>query len=118
MRFLVDAQLPPLLCDILVKAGFQAMHVDNLPAGDETADAEIIRYADANGFTVISKDSDFYHSHMINRQPEKLLLITTGNMKNRQLFDLIRKHADNIRQLFAACNYVELNNDGLIGHEE
>lgn len=46
MKFVVDAQLPPLLCEILEIAGFNATHVDSLPKGDETSDTEIAIYAD------------------------------------------------------------------------
>jgi predicted nuclease of predicted toxin-antitoxin system len=53
MKFLVDAQLPPLLCEILKKAGFKSIHIDSLPAGDESSDKEITQYADQNDLIVI-----------------------------------------------------------------
>lgn len=59
MKFIVDAQLPPFLGEILEKAGFSATHVDALPKGDESTDKEIMKYADDNQLIVISKDSDF-----------------------------------------------------------
>ncbi|WP_340103476.1 DUF5615 family PIN-like protein [Rhodohalobacter sp. 8-1] len=117
MRFLVDAQLPPLLCEILKKEGIKSSHVDSLPAGDESSDKEITEYADQNDLIVITKDLDFYYSHMINGEPKKLLLITTGNIKNKDLFEIFRNNIINFKTLFDKCNYVELNNDGLIGHE-
>ena len=117
MKFLVDAQLPPKLYEILETAGFSAVHVDSLPDGDETSDKSICRYADTEGLIVITKDSDFYHSHMLLGQPKKLLLITAGNMKNRTLFDLIRAYTSVITSLFETCRYVEMSNDGIIGHE-
>jgi predicted nuclease of predicted toxin-antitoxin system len=70
MKFIVDAQLPLLLCDILEKAGFTSIHVDSLSTGDESSDKEIIKYADNNDLIVITKDSDFYYSHMILGQPK------------------------------------------------
>jgi predicted nuclease of predicted toxin-antitoxin system len=118
MSFLVDAQLPPLLCDILENAGFPAIHVDSLPNGDESSDKEITQYADHHNLIVITKDSDFYYLHMIIGQPKKLLLITTGNMKNKELFNLIRKNILNVHILFETCDYVELNNDSLVGHKK
>lgn len=118
MRFLVDAQLPPLLCEILKKEGIKSRHVDSLPAGDESSDNEITEYADLNDLIVITKDLDFYYSHMINGEPKKLLLITTGNIKNKDLFNIFRNNIINFKTLFDNCNYVELNNNGLIGHEK
>jgi predicted nuclease of predicted toxin-antitoxin system len=54
---------------------------------------------------------------MILGQPKKLLLITTGNIKNSGLFDLVRANASMIKGLFESCNYVELTIDSIIGHE-
>lgn len=118
MKFLVDAQLPPLLCEIFEAAGFNSIHVDSLPKGDETTDQEITSYADSNNLIVVTKDSDFYHSHMINGAPKRLLMITTGNIKNHELFNLIRSNMLNIKNLFGSCNYIEMTNDGLVGHEK
>jgi predicted nuclease of predicted toxin-antitoxin system len=118
MKCIVDAQLPPLLCKVLEKAGLSAIHVDSLPKGDKSSDTEIIDYADENQLIIVTKDSDFYYSHMIKKQPRKLLLVTTGNLKNSDLFSLIRINILNIKELFKSCDYVELNNDGLVGHEK
>ena len=117
MKFLIDAQLPPMLCEILISKGVDALHVNSLPKGDESTDNDINRFANENEFVVITKDSDFYHSHMIFGEPRKLLLITTGNIKNKILFDLIRANSKVIMRLFETCSYVELNNNGIISHD-
>ena len=83
MKLLVDAQLPSKLCEILIDLGIDAIHVDELPKGDETSDFEITKYANQNNLVVTTKDSDFYHSHMVLNTPKRLFLISTGNMKNR-----------------------------------
>lgn len=116
MKFLVDAQLPPILAIWLSEKGFDAIHTDNLPDRDETPDSVIRSVADAAGRIVITKDSDFYDSHLLFRQPAKLLLITTGNLKNRQLLDLFRQNFGEIIQLFQSYSLVELNNDEIIAH--
>ena len=117
MKFLIDVQLPPKLCEILQSIGIDSIHVNSLPKGDETPDSEISSIANEQKLIVVTKDSDFYHSHMIFQNPEKLLLITTGNIKNRELFDLMRINITTIKTLFETCNYVELTNDSIIGHE-
>lgn len=117
MNFLIDAQLPSRLSKGLSDLGFDAMHVDSLPKGDETSDDEIAKYADKNNLMVITKDFDFYHSYMALQRPKQLFLITTGNIGNRQLFDLIRNNAVQIRNLIETCNYIELSNEGIVGHE-
>lgn len=65
MKFLVDARLPSMMCDILHQIGFEALHVNSLPEGDETPDRAITTVADDNGYIIVTKDSDFYYSHMI-----------------------------------------------------
>lgn len=117
MKFLIDAQFPPKLCDILRAAGLDSVHIDSLPNGDETSDKEIASYADEQGLIVITKDTDFYHTHMLIGQPKKLLLVTTGNIKNRRLFDMIRLNSLKISNFFESCNYVELSDEGIFGHE-
>lgn len=102
--------------EFLQQIGLEALHVDALPAGDETSDKDIAEYADTHGYIVMTKDFDFYHSHMILGRPQKLLILTTGNIKNRRLFDLIRANGLLIKNLFSSCPYVELSNEGIIGH--
>ena len=116
MRFLIDAQLPGRLCEILINLGIEAIHVDSLPQGDETLDSEIITYADKKKLTVMTKDSDFYHSHILYGKPQKLFMIQTGNMKNRELFNLLRKNIETIKTLMKTCIYLELTEEGVFGH--
>ena len=40
-------------------------------------------------------------------RPIKLLLITTGNIKNKQLFDLMRKNFAIISNAFEKNNFIE-----------
>lgn len=115
--FLVDAQLPSLLAEWIRAKGYLAIHVNDLPNQDETEDEEIRNIADEADYIVITKDSDFYDSHIIKNSPRKLLLITTGNIKNRQFLDLFRKNFQTLIDLFDACNFIEMSNTDLIVHE-
>lgn len=116
MKFLVDAQLPLLLANWLLEKGFDTLHTNDLPDGDETQDGYIRAVADAEDRIVITKDSDFYDSHLLLKQPRRLLLITTGNLKNRQLLDLFRQNLPEIIRLFASYDLIELTNDEIIAH--
>ena len=117
MKPIVDAQLPAKLCEILIELGIESFHVDDLPKGDETPDLEIIEYADNNNLTVVTKDFDFYHSFMTVKKSKKLLLVTTGNLKNRQLFDLFRNNFAIIQKALKRSSFTELNNEGIVEHE-
>lgn len=108
MKLIVDAQLPVKLCDILNQLGLESIHVDELPKGDETPNMEITKFADLEKLTLLTKDFDFYHSHMALGKPRKLFLITTGNLKNRQLFYLFRNNALIIRNALNKSSFVEV----------
>jgi predicted nuclease of predicted toxin-antitoxin system len=117
MKLIVDAQLPAKLCEILNQLGLESMHVDELPKGDETADKEITSFADRESLIVVTKDFDFYHSHMTLGKPKKLFLITTGNLKNNQLFNLFRNNALIIKNALERSSFIELSNDGITEHK-
>ncbi len=113
----MDAQLPAKLCDVLNLLGFESIHVEELPKGDETPDLEIIKFADQENLFVLTKDFDFYHSHMTLGKPKKFFLITTGNLKNRQLFNLFRNNILIIKNALNRSSFVELSNDGITEHK-
>lgn len=117
MKLIVDAQLPAKLCKVLNQLGWESIHVNELPKGDETPDLEIIKIADRQNLIVVSKDFDFYHSHMTLGKPKKLFLITTGNLKNRELFNLFINNALIIKIALNRSNFVELSNEGLTEHK-
>lgn len=116
MKLIVDAQLPIKLCEILDQIGLESIHVDHLPKGDETPDVEITNYADAENLVVLTKDFDFYHSNMTLGKPKQLFLITTGNIKNKQLFDLFRSNSLLIKKALERSSFIELSNEGITEH--
>lgn len=65
---------------------------------------------------VVTKDTDFYHSHMLHQKPARLFLIQTGNIKNRKLFDLVRNNHEMIKQYAEEYRYMELHHEGVFGN--
>jgi len=116
MKFIVDAQLPNGIAWILNNRGFDALHTDNLPDQERTTDNQIREIAVRENRVVVTKDSDFLDSHYIKNIPERLLLITTGNIRNKELYDLFANNLHQIIELFAACSCVEMDNTNIIGH--
>ena len=55
MKFLIDAQLPRRLARRLGSVGHDAVHTLDLPAGNRTSDAEIIRLANLDERVVVTK---------------------------------------------------------------
>jgi predicted nuclease of predicted toxin-antitoxin system len=82
MRFLIDAQLPPALCDWFQQHGHEAEHV-TARLGGQTPDAQIAAYAAANRLILVTKDDDF----ALRFPPEayQLVWLRCGNITNRAL---------------------------------
>ena len=89
MNFLVDAQLPRRLATWLAAAGHNAIHTLDLPDGNRATDQQILDRADQDQRVVVTKDADFVDSHLLQTRPAKLLLISTGNITNRELETLL-----------------------------
>ena len=108
MKFLVDAHLPRRLCRQLVEAGHDAIHTTELPAGNRTADGDINQLSVAEGRVVVSKDTDFYYSHLLMQRPQKLLLVRTGNIGVRELCEVFQHHLPEILAALETNSLVEL----------
>ena len=109
MKFIVDAQLPYGIALFLREKGFDALHTNDLPDKERTKDSQIRSIAVSENRIVITKDSDFVDSHILVNIPEKLLVVTTGNIKNKDLFDLWRNNWELIIHLLENRNMVELS---------
>lgn len=88
-----------------------------MPLKEKTSDKEIRKIARQDNRIVVTKDLDFLNSFYLHNTPERLLIITTGNIKNKKLYELILNNLVRIEELFTQCNLVELNNIEIIGHE-
>lgn len=82
MKFLVDAQLPPGICQRLRHLGHEAIHVSDIGPND-AADAQIAAAAVAGNMILITKDEDF----LALRRPDRfaMLWLRCGNITNQGL---------------------------------
>lgn len=82
--FLVDAQLPPGLYELLKSQGCKATHVSEVGLG-AASDAAIWKRAKDEGAVLISKDEDF--ALLSRRDPDgpPVVWIRLGNTTNRAL---------------------------------
>lgn len=118
MKFIIDANLPFRLAKSLKEKGYDIIHTDDLPDKERIKDNEIKKIAVNQKRIIITKDSDFLDSHLIQGIPSKLLLITTGNIINKALIILFDNHFDRIIDLFDLYDFIELNNEQIVGHEK
>ena len=109
MKFLVDAHLPPGLCGLLQAAGHDALHTSQLPAQNRTTDRVINELSLQEQRVVVTKDSDFYNTHLLRGEPWKLLLVRTGNIRARELKQLFQRHLPAIEAALNQNSLVELD---------
>jgi predicted nuclease of predicted toxin-antitoxin system len=62
-------------------------------------DEGVWEYARANGFIIVSKDSDFQQRSLLYGYPPKLIWLRIGNCTRQKLIQLITAHELDIRAL-------------------
>ncbi|HMB40437.1 MAG TPA: DUF5615 family PIN-like protein [Balneolaceae bacterium] len=116
MRVLVDAHLPKRLSEFLSAREIESKHTLDLPKKNATPDSEIIRFADDENRIVISKDSDFLDNYILDGSPKKLLIVSTGNINNRNLIQLFEKNLESLKSLFEENSVIEIDEEEIQVH--
>lgn len=99
MKFLIDAQLPPVLKFVFTNRGYEAIHTLDLPQKNDTSDHQILEIAIENNYILITKDKDFYNSFLLKRQPDKLIMVKAGNIRIKELKNIFEQNFDKLIQL-------------------
>lgn len=116
MKFLIDAQLPKRLAELLRGLGYDVKHTLDLPRKNLTSDEYINELSVEEQRIVVTKDSDFVNSFWLEQKPFKLLLISTGNISNNELEKLIHQTIGRITDDFGEYSFIELNRTAIIIH--
>jgi predicted nuclease of predicted toxin-antitoxin system len=114
MKFIIDAHLPKQLSIFLNERGFDSIHTLDLPNKNTTSDIEINALSLKEKRIVISKDSDFYNRYLIKSEPFKLIIISTGNITNKNLIELFEKNLDKITEEISHNSVIEITQNALI----
>jgi len=109
MNFLVDAHLPRRLCAMLAQHSHDARHTLDLPGVNATQDRIINQLSFDEQRVVVSKDTDFFYSHLLQGRPWKLLLVKTGNISTRDLQALFERNLPAIQAALETHTLVELD---------
>lgn len=81
-------------------------------------DQEIIRIAQKEERTIISKDSDFLDHFLLKGYPPKVLLLSLGNCSNPELFTLLEAYLAKILATFEEGNHLVIfSRDEILGYE-
>ena len=116
MRFIVDAHLPMRLVYWFRDRGHDAIHTRELPLQNKTEDIDIIQLSVDEDRIVVSKDEDFYNYFILKGQPTKLLMLTMGNIVNKDLIVLFEKNIEQIESDLLNNRVVELSNESVTVH--
>jgi len=98
----------------LNNAGCDAVHTLDLPAGNRSTDDQIIEVAEREQRVVVTKDADFVNSHLLSGRPSKLLLVSTGNISNRDLEQIMVPLIPSIVAEFQTNAFLELAQPGVV----
>ncbi len=97
MKLLLDANLSHRLVDALIDLFPEIQHVRMLGL-QKASDFEIWTYAAVNGFTIVSKDSDFRQRSFLLGNPPKVIWVAIGNSSTSQVETLLREQSDEIQR--------------------
>lgn len=117
MKFIVDAQLPQRIAVWLRQHGHDTLHTLDLPDANRTTDAQIVELAMSDDRAVVTKDADFVESFILHSRPEKLLLISTGNISHAELEQLLLPQLPAIAAAFETADFIEVSRFGVMLHD-
>ena len=99
MKLLFDANLSPKLVGRLAELFPDSVHVFETGLARYTSDASIWEYSQANGFTIVTADSDFLDLASSRGAPPKVVRIENCNYRTSRVEELLRRHAIVIAKL-------------------
>ena len=107
MKLLLDANLSWRLAATLSEQFGECTHVNQTALPKPAKDTEIWDFAAANGYIIISQDSDFLNLFEIKGYPPKIILLRTGNKSRKEIAEILIYAKPEIENL-------EMNDYGLL----
>lgn len=98
MKLLFDENLSPRLAEALADLFPGSAHVHGLGLGT-TDDIEVWQFARSQGWTLVTKDSDYYDISLVRGSPPKLVWIRRGNCSTDDIESLLRQRAEVVASL-------------------
>ena len=89
MKLLLDANLSWRLTTFLSEQFSECIHVNQTNLPKPAKDTEIWNYAAANGYTIVTQDSDFLNLFETRGYPPKIVLLRTGNMDRKKAEEIL-----------------------------
>lgn len=92
MKLLFDQNLSPRLPRLLADIYAESIHVREVNLRDAD-DSVIWEYAKANGYAIVSKDSDFQQRSLLLGAPPKFIWLRVGNCTVNRTENLLRRYS-------------------------
>jgi len=105
MKLLFDENLSPKLPRLIEKQFPASLHVRDCGLKGQP-DQKVWEYARDNGFTLVSKDGDFYQRSVLLGGLPKVVWLCLGNCTRNQLLDLLLRHEQDILALEGASESI------------
>jgi predicted nuclease of predicted toxin-antitoxin system len=100
LKLLFDQNLSRHLVDRCAREFPGSAHVTQLGL-DRASDIAIWRYAGENGYTIISKDSDFHHLSFRFGPPPKAVWLDVGNRSTSEISGCLETNLSRLRTFLA-----------------
>jgi predicted nuclease of predicted toxin-antitoxin system len=100
VSLLLDQNLSPRLVQALIDVFPGCVHVRDLGLSGAD-DGAVWDYAKANGYVIVSKDSDFHQMSFVHGPPPKVIWVRLGNAPTVQIETLLRTRAAEIASFIA-----------------
>ncbi|MBD3824587.1 MAG: DUF5615 family PIN-like protein [Epsilonproteobacteria bacterium] len=98
VKLLLDQNLSYRLIAKLEDLYPNSLHIAALNM-DSASDKEVWSYAKENGFTIVTKDSDFNEMATLYGFPPHIIWLRLGNSKIEAVQNALTKHHDTIHQI-------------------
>ena len=92
MKLLFDQNLSPRLPRLLADIYAESIHVREVGLRDAD-DFNVWQYAKAEGYAIVSKDSDFQQRSLLHAAPPKFVWLRVGNCTTRRIEGLLRSYS-------------------------
>ena len=92
MKLLFDQNLSPRLSRLLADIYPESVHLREVGLRDAD-DSTIWQYAKAEGYAIVSKDSDFQQRSLLHGSPPKFIWLRVGNCTGKRTEELLRSYS-------------------------
>lgn len=92
MKLLFDQNISSRLTLLLADIYPESVHVREVGLRD-VDDLAIWQYAKAEGYAIVSKDSDFQQRSLLHGAPPKFIWLRVGNCTTKRIEELLRSYS-------------------------